>query len=120
MVGIIKRKKNILNWQLLNIVIGLIGFILFAIIQALIINGYKESIAEKMAGEKFGKWLKKLLGEYWFNAFGGCIRCSASGIGAITFWPFVLIFFGWYWQEILLFGADVFVLVYLNFYFYKK
>lgn len=106
--------------QLLNIVLGLTGFILFVIVQGLIINGIKESMNEGMILDKFGKWLKKTLGEYWFAPFGGCIRCMASVYGTITYWPVVLIMLGWHWQELPLFVADVFCLVTVNWIIYKK
>lgn len=106
--------------ELLNIVLGLIGFILFVIIQALIINGIKEAMNEGMILEKLGKRLKEVLGEYWFAPFGGCIRCMSSVYGAITYWPVVLYLFGFHWPEIPVFIADTFCLVIVNWIIYKK
>lgn len=110
-----------MNYHLINIVIGLAGFILFAIIQAFIINGYKESLNEGMILYGFSKFIENTIkSEYWRKPITSCVRCLSSTIGAITFWPFVLIVFGWHWQEIFIYISDVFVLVYLSWYFYKR
>jgi len=107
--------------QLLNIVLGLSGFLLFAAIQSLIINGIKEAMGKGMILSGFSNFIERTVkSEYWRKPLNGCIKCLASTGGGITFWPFVLLVFGWHWEELLIFVADVFTLVTLNWYIYKK
>ena len=49
-----------------------------------------------------------------------CIKCMASFWGALTFWPVAIALIGFHWFLIPLFIADVFILVYLNYFYYKK
>ena len=107
--------------QLLNIVLGLSGFLLFAAIQSLVINGIKEAIGKGMILSVFSKFIEKTIkSEYWRKPWVSCVKCMASTYGALTFWPFVLLLFGWHWAEILIYIADVFTLVTLNWLVYKK
>lgn len=104
-----------------NLLIGIITFFLFALLQAIIINGIYESMNEKMILSWIPKLIKKVIkNEYWQKPIFGCIKCMASLYGALTFWPLVLYLFGWYWQEIPIFIADVFTLVTLNWWIYKR
>lgn len=106
--------------EFLNIVIGLVAFLLFAFTQSLFINGVKNSMEEGMILEVFAKWAKKTLGEYWSKPVAGCIRCMASLYGAITYWPCVIIYFGVEWWQVPVFMCDVFVVVYINYFLYKR
>jgi hypothetical protein len=56
----------------------------------------------------------------WVKPCWGCIKCMASVWGGITFWPVVVYLFGFHWVEIPIYVGDVFCLVYLNYFFYKK
>lgn len=111
----------------------LIGFILFAIVQAFAINGIFESARGQQRNDlskgivyegnilyPFKIWLSKYVSQYWMNPIFNCVKCMASCWGGITFWGTVLPLFGFYWIEIWVFVIDVFVLVSLNYYIYKK
>ena len=109
-----------MNYHLINIAISLLCFGVFCFLQALFINGVKGAMDEGMILEGFKKYVQKKLGDYWSKSWVGCIRCMASGWSAVTFWPAVLIGFGFEWWEVPLFVANVFILVCVNFYIYKK
>jgi len=107
-----------LNWQLLNIVIGLVAFILFVVIQALIINGVKGTFEEGMIFEKYGKWVKTL---GWIGKpLGGCIKCMGSVFGGLLYWSVAMCVFGFEIWEVPVFIADAFCVSSLSWYFYKK
>lgn len=98
----------------------LLPFFIFTILQSLFINGVKEAFGEGHILYPVNKFLTKRLSEYWRRPLFGCIRCMASFYGAITFFPFAIYLFGWRWEEIPVYFFDVGILIYLNFYFYKK
>lgn len=96
-----------------------LSFGVFVILQAIFCNGFYESMNEEMILNGYKKWLKKR--KMWIGKpLGLCVQCSSSALGAITFWPVCLMAFGFHWQEVPLFLYDIFILVYLNFYFFKK
>lgn len=102
-----------------DMAMGAAGFILMCVIQALFINGVKESMKENNVLYFYDQWLRKL--PDWFNKpMGICVKCMASVWGAVTYWPGVLMMFGWSWREVPLFILNVGVLIFLNFFFYKK
>lgn len=70
--------------------------------------------------ESFGIWLRKVLGDYWFKPFGGCVACMASVWGSITFWISVLPLFRFGIYEVWIWVMDVFILVSVNSIIYKK
>lgn len=102
--------------------------------QALIINGiyecFRGGCIEDMTKGRLcaGNILWKLNPEFfennkhkmWAQPLFGCIKCMASAYGAITFWPPVLWKFGFHFWEIPVFIADMFILVYLNYFLYKR
>lgn len=123
-----------MNWQLVNIFIGILSFSLFMILQAIVINGVYECFQGK-------EWVDLNKGAVWSgNIFYPiarflkthiknqtvlrpvflCVKCMASFWGAATFWPAVILLFGFNWIEVLVFIFDCFALVYLNYYFFKK
>lgn len=108
-----------MNYQVINCVIEICGFILMALVQSVFINGIKESMKENNILHFYDKWIRTLPSELG-KPMGVCIKCASSFWGGVTYWPFVLIVFGFHWQEILVFVMDVGVLVYLNLFFYKK
>lgn len=106
--------------QLLNIVIGLTGFLLFVIVQALVINGIKASMDENMILEKPAGWIKKKLGATLSKPIVGCIRCFSSFYGGLMYWPTAIYLFGFNLWQVPVFIADAFILVTVSWYFYKK
>jgi hypothetical protein len=97
----------------------MIDFFLFVVLQSLFINGVFESMREEMIFNSFKKWLVKK--DFWFGkALGLCVKCMGSAYGAITFWPYVLLRYGYDWREWLVFVFDVFILVFLNEFIFKK
>jgi hypothetical protein len=97
----------------------MIDFLIFVLFQGLAINGFQQSMDEGMILNGYKNWLKKQ--KSWFSKpMGLCIKCSASVGGTVTFWPVVLYVYGW--KPIELFGwvFDVFILVTVNFWIFKK
>lgn len=70
--------------------------------------------------EGYSKWAKKTFGEFWSKPFSGCIRCMASLYGGLLFWPSVIWAFGLHLWELPLFVINTFILVVLNWTFYKR
>jgi hypothetical protein len=56
----------------------------------------------------------------WIKPLWGCIKCESSVIGGITFWSVVLPVFGFHGIEVLIFIFDVFILISLNWFVYKR
>jgi len=97
----------------------MLEILIFVIFQGLAINGFQQAMGDGMILEGYKKWLKKQ--KLWFsNPMGLCIKCSASVGGTITFWPSALYAFGWRPIELFAWVFDIFVLVYVNFYLFKK
>lgn len=122
---------------MINLLIYIICFCLFVILQAYVINGvhycFKYTIHKKVEtnetyieGNIFYKvslWFNKrenrickFLSKPLFN----CIRCMASIWGTITFWVAVIPIIGFYPQEIIVWLFDILILVSLNWQIYKK
>lgn len=97
----------------------LLCFLVFAFLQAMFINGWHDSFSEGNIFNPIKKWVSKRVNEYWLRPVFGCVRCESSLIGALTFFPTVIYFFGFRWEEIVVYVADVFILVFLNYYLYK-
>lgn len=116
------------------IVVYLIGFLVMMFIQAVIINGISISFngwdEVKPNGQviyhgnifyPIARWFKGRPKLEWIGKpIYSCVKCMASVWGAATFWFPVIKFFGYDSFEIYVFICDVFALVYLNFYLYKK
>lgn len=97
----------------------LIGFLVLCFSQSIFINGVKASMDEGMILSGFRKWIMAK-NEFLGKPLGGCIKCMSSLFGGISYWPVVVFLFGFKWVEIPVFVANVFCLVYINFYLYKK
>lgn len=96
-------------------------FILIVFLQSLIINGLSFSFEKGMVLEWWPKLVKKYIkNEFWHKPLFSCIKCMSSIFGYITFWPVVIYFYDLQWVQIPVFIADVFILVWLNFFIYKK
>lgn len=100
-------------------VLYLIGFGVMTVIQAVFINGVQISMGEGMILNGFRNWAVSV-SPVFAKPLGSCIKCMSSVWGAITYWPLVVHLFGFRILEIPVFLVDVFCLVFLNFYFYKK
>jgi hypothetical protein len=112
----------------------LASVLLFILLQAMVINGAFEAFRGKCLNdiEKGricdGNIFYKLNPEFfernkdktWAKPFFGCVKCMASVWGAITFWPTAILLFGFHWEQFGIFVMDVFALVFVNFYLFKK
>lgn len=99
----------------------IIAFSIFVVLQSLAINGWHECFAEGNVFNKlFGSFLLKHKGKWWTMPLWGCVKCEASVMGSITFWFTVLPLFGFNFYELWGWFIDMFILVGLNWYFYKK
>jgi hypothetical protein len=99
----------------------LIEFSIFLILQALFINGVKycfekDSIFYRMSPGFF----ERNKGKAWTYPVYACVRCMGGVYGAITFWPTVIIMYGFHWQEVPLSILNIGCLITLNFIIYKK
>ena len=118
-----------------EIVLYLIGFGLFVVFQALIINVWHESFTgQKLVDGITGKisyqgmigymiapeWIEKNKKKIWLKPIIGCVKCESSVIGGVIFWGTILPLFGFHFIEIWIWVMDVFILVYLNYFFYKR
>lgn len=96
-------------------------FILFVLLQSVAINGVYESFQE---GNLFyliaPGFFKRNKEKNWAKPLYSCVRCMASVWGGVIFWSAALIIFGYDWREIPLYFFDVFILVTVNFFIYKK
>jgi hypothetical protein len=117
----------------LEIVCWLVCFLLFTVTQSLIINGIfycweggcrkdltRGEVCEGMIFYPFRRFLEKHISEWWQKPLFKCVRCGASVYGTVTFWPIVLWVFGFQYWQIGIWIVDIFILVYLNYFFYKK
>jgi hypothetical protein len=97
----------------------MVDILIFVFIQGLAINGFYMAMDEGMILNPYKKWLQKR--KAWFGKPAGlCIRCMASMYGTLTFWPATVFAYGFRWIEVLAWIMDLFDLIYLNFYLYKK
>lgn len=116
------------------IVLYLISFSIFVVLQALAINGVFELCrggcvndlkeGRKCSGNLFymiaPEFFEKNKNKSWAAPLFGCVRCMSSFWSLITFFPTVIYFYGFHWEEIFIWAFDAFILVSLNFYVYKK
>jgi len=103
-----------------EVLIYLVSFLIFTVLQSWFINGVKEAFNEGFILHPVKKKLSKHIKEFWLRPFFGCIRCMASFYSAITFFPLTIYLFGFRWEEIPVYIFNVGILIYLNFYFYKR
>lgn len=116
-----------------DILVYVISFFLFVLLQSIFINGVyisfqgNDEIVDgklKMKGMilyPIGRWLKlNIKNDFFLKPLFICIKCMASFYGTITFWPIVIYIYGFNLVEIYFFVLDIFCLVYMNFLLYKK
>lgn len=118
----------------LTVIETVVGFTLFIFMQAAYINGFFESCHGGCINEiKKGRvctgniiykinpeWFENNKHRDWSKPFFSCVKCMSSIHGAITFWPTILYLFGFHWVEIPIYIFDVFILVTVNWFIYKK
>lgn len=96
-------------------------FCLGCIIQSVFINGVYMCFEEGMILFPLKVRLKKVIKNEWYHKpLFSCVRCMASVYSFITYWPFVLYNFGFSLVELPVYVLNIGVLVYVNFFFYKK
>lgn len=98
----------------------LVCFLIFVVLQSLFINGVKDLFGEGMVLYKLRLFIDKYVNEFWRKPIYSCVKCMSSFWGSITFFPFVIYLIGFRWEEIPVFIFDICVLVYLNYFFYKR
>lgn len=109
-------------------------FLIVVLLQALLINGAFESFRGGCVNDMTKgrvctgnvlymlnpEWFEKHKHRTWSKPFFSCTKCMASFWGALTFWPYMLIVYGFHWEQLLVYVADVFILVTVNWFIYKK
>lgn len=101
----------------MKLLIYLLSFSIFVLLQGLFINGVNACFKEGMIFHKIGQPLKDY---FYAKPLYSCVRCMASWWGAMTFIPAYLYLFGRNWEMIPLLIFDIFILVTVNFWIYKK
>lgn len=97
----------------------MIDSLIFVLFQGLAINGFQQAMEEGMIFNPYKKWLQKQ--KHWIGMpMGLCVRCMSSTGSVVTFWPAVLYRYGWHPTEVFAWVFDIFVLVSINFWIYKK
>jgi hypothetical protein len=117
-----------------QVVLYIIGFSIFVGLQSLVINGIKTCFEGGCINDlDKGRVCKGMIfyklnpeffeinkDKWWAHPIYVCIKCMASFWGACTYWPIVLWLFGFHYSEVPIFIFDMFILTYLNYFFYKK
>lgn len=120
--------------MMLYVLYGLVSFIIFLVIQGLVINGVHycfsfsctDDINKGMvcSGNIFyklaPKFFQKHKGKTWTLPLWGCVRCQSSVVGSLTYWPVVLLLFGFNPIEIIVWIFDMFALVSITWIIYKR
>lgn len=97
----------------------LVSFVLFVFLQGMFINGIAGAAEKGYILEKALNWWKHNTG-FWGKPVLGCVKCMSSFWGAATYWPAVLMEFGFEWWQVPVFIADVFILVFVNWFLFKR
>lgn len=104
-----------------HLIYWLIEFVIFVCLQSIAINGIFESFKKgNVLYEIAPGFFERNKNKFWSKPLFSCIMCMSSVYGGITFWGTVLFFIGFDYREIFVFVFDVFILVYVNLFFYKK
>lgn len=117
-----------------ELLIWMICFGLFMVIQAFIINGVYYCCQGKCVNElnkgkvcngnvfykMFPDFFEESKDKWWAYPLFQCVRCMASFHSLWTYWPCVVWLFGFQWWELYLWLIDMFVLVGLNYLIFKK
>lgn len=103
-----------------EVLIYLVCFLLFSVLQSWFINGVKELYNQDMFLYKFRLFIDKHLKEFWRKPVYSCIRCMSSLYGIITFAPTTIYIFGLRWELIPACIFNIVILIFLNYFFYKR
>lgn len=118
-----------------TVLLYVISFAIFVVLQSLFINGLHDCFrGNKLVDGLSGKvdydgmvfymiapaFIERNKHKKWSKPCYSCIKCMASLWGALTYWPLVIFIFGFHWVEAMVFVYDVFILVFLNWIFYKR
>lgn len=118
-----------------DILLYLICFFIFILVQGLYINGVYEccrgeKLVDSISGkvdyqgmvfyELAPKFFENNKRKKWSKMFWSCVKCMASFHSAVTFWPLVIYLFGWHTIEVPIYILDAFSLVSVNWWIYKR
>ncbi len=112
----------------------LVAFILFLLIQGLMINGVhyccqgacvNEINKGKVCnGNIFYKinpsFFERSKNKWWSFPIFSCVRCMSSLHGTLSYWPLALWVFGFNYWQIAVWVVDMFCLIGVNYWIYKK
>lgn len=94
-------------------------FLLFTLCQSVVILGISNAAEKGYILERPAKYIQEKLG--WFSKpIIGCVRCMSSFWGSATYWPVVVWRYGFEWWEVGIWVANIFALVYVNWFLYKR
>jgi hypothetical protein len=123
-----------MNYQLVNILLEVILFSFFTILQSFAINGWHEACKGNCTNDinkgKIcnGNILYKIYPDFfdknrnktWALPIFGCIKCESSVIGGIIYWNTIIPLIGFHLFEIPLWMFNILILVTLNWKIYKN
>ena len=112
----------------------ILAFTAFCIVQSFVINGvhycFQGGCISEMNKGKICKgnvfykinpnFFEKNKGKWWTMPLWSCVRCMSSVHSIWTYWPVVLLLFGFEYWQLYVWVIDVFVLVSLNYMVYKR
>lgn len=117
-----------------DVLVYLICFSIFVVLQSLAINGIYECFkGSKLVDGISGKvdyqgmifymiapeFFERNKFKFWAKTYT-CIKCMAGWAGTISFWLVVLPIFGFHWIEVTVNILDVCILISLNWFVYKR
>lgn len=96
-------------------------FSLFVVLQSFFINGVKYCFEKDGIFYKISPtFFERVKDKVWTQNLWRCVKCMSLPYSMLTFWPAILLRYGYHGSEILLWIFDVFILIPLNFQIYKK
>jgi len=105
---------------MIDLLYFLLCFSIFIVLQSLFINGYRDLFNDGMILYKLRLLIDKNVNEFWRKPIYSCVKCLSSTIGTFTFLSASIYLFGLRWEEIPLLIFDIVILVYANYFFYKR
>lgn len=120
--------------HILTILIYIISFCLFILLQSLVINGIYYCFGGSCTDDlKKGRicngnifflinpeFFERNKSKIWSRNLYSCPRCMASTYSLITFFPLVIYLFGFHYIELFAWVIDAFSLTTLNYIIFKK
>jgi hypothetical protein len=98
----------------------IVEFLLFAFAQSIVILGIANASEKGYILERPSEMIRRVLGPVWSKPIIGCVRCMSSFWGSATYWPVVIWKYDFHGWQFGIWVADVFALVYLNWFLYKR